>query len=244
MQHEVVRVGKFNIGDIITTNKIIGIDEEKSNNKHKYYIVECLICHNIRSIRSDSLKCKCRKCADKNRKQYPLPKDITGQYFGNWLVLEKTPKKHNYYNCLCTKCGTIRDVFRGSLTSGTSKGCGCTKSWGEEQIKYFLEQNNFQFKREISFDDLISDKNRKLHFDFGVYIDNKLFCLIEFDGRQHYAYDENWNCSYEDFQRLQYIDRIKNEYVQQKNIKLLRIKENECVEEILIDFFEGARSGT
>lgn len=54
--------------------------------------------------------------------------DLTGQNFGYWRVLKRDetyPKgKHTKWICRC-KCGTVKSVFSGSLTSGRSKSCGC-----------------------------------------------------------------------------------------------------------------------
>lgn len=66
----------------------------------------------------------------------------------------------------------------------------------------------------------------KLRFDFAVFDKNNiLIALIEFDGRQHFIYEEssNWNNSYEDFLENQYRDQLKNEYCIKNNYKLLRI---------------------
>lgn len=56
--------------------------------------------------------------------------DLTGKTFGNWLVLYKV-EKSNYWHCKDITTGTERDVFRGNLTSGKSKGDGSISSWGE-----------------------------------------------------------------------------------------------------------------
>ncbi len=39
-------------------------------------------------------------------------------------------------------------------------------SKGEYLVAKLLEQYNIDFKQEYSYDDLVSDKNRKLRFDF------------------------------------------------------------------------------
>lgn len=54
-------------------------------------------------------------------------RDLTGQKFGRWEVLEYVGKKDNgkhYWKCRCN-CGTERDVERSGLTSGKSTSCGC-----------------------------------------------------------------------------------------------------------------------
>jgi len=49
-------------------------------------------------------------------------KDLTGQTFGNWIVLKYTGKSR--FKCRCT-CGTEKDVCSRELKNGDSKSCGC-----------------------------------------------------------------------------------------------------------------------
>lgn len=53
-------------------------------------------------------------------------KDITGQKFGYWTVINRSPKegKTAYWWCKCD-CGTFREVAGSMLRSGDSKSCGC-----------------------------------------------------------------------------------------------------------------------
>ena len=56
----------------------------------------------------------------------PALKDLTGQRFGRWTVLNKAPSRNKavYWLCQCD-CGTIKEVKGASLTSGRSSSCGC-----------------------------------------------------------------------------------------------------------------------
>ena len=51
-----------------------------------------------------------------------------GDKFGDWEVIANTePRSQNeYWLCKC-KCGTEKEVFRGSLLNSRSKSCGCSK---------------------------------------------------------------------------------------------------------------------
>lgn len=60
--------------------------------------------------------------------------DLTGQRFGDWLVISRAAKpvgitsKYPFWLCRCV-CGVERAVRgSGGLTSGTTTGCGCTKN--------------------------------------------------------------------------------------------------------------------
>ena len=191
---------KYYVGAIINGVEILELDKEKTTKKAKYWKCACSQCGAIRSVRSDRIGTVCVSCGAKNRRakvKNTVRDDLTGKIFGCLEVVEKS-KRSNYWLCKCLKCGTYKEIFRGNLTQGTSKSCGCIKSWGEEVIAYVLNNQKIIYQKEYSFSDLLSDKNRPLRFDFAIFNQsNGLFCLIEFDGRQHYEYDENWNKSFE-----------------------------------------------
>lgn len=56
--------------------------------------------------------------------------DLSGRVFGEWEVLSRSAVKSTTgrykYLCKCS-CGVIREVDGRTLTSGTSKSCGCNK---------------------------------------------------------------------------------------------------------------------
>lgn len=68
-------------------------------------------------------------------------KDLTGQTFGRWTVLERAENKRTssgsskvMWKCKCScENGTIKDVSASSLVNGHSKSCGC---WNLERIKF------------------------------------------------------------------------------------------------------------
>lgn len=53
-------------------------------------------------------------------------KDLTGQRFGKWFVIQRAPNRGKavMWECLCD-CGTVKIVHGTSLKSGTSTNCGC-----------------------------------------------------------------------------------------------------------------------
>ena len=62
----------------------------------------------------------------REKKGYPLRKgDLTGQQFGRWTVVSRSPHpKVTMWNCLC-KCGNEKVVIGAYLRRGLSKSCGC-----------------------------------------------------------------------------------------------------------------------
>jgi TusA-related sulfurtransferase len=129
-----------------------------------------------------------------------------------------TPSSNNKVFWKCKKCDNEWLASINSRNSG--KGCPqCNESKGENRIQEFLIRNNFSYDKQYVFDDLLSKLGKLLRFDFGI-IDNKnLLLLIEYDGEFHYKkYYKKQN-----FEILQYHDKLKNDYCNKNNIKLLRI---------------------
>lgn len=54
-------------------------------------------------------------------------KDLTGQTFGNLLVIERTnrvnAKRQAFWKCKCQVCGKYYEMRGDSLRLGDSKGC-------------------------------------------------------------------------------------------------------------------------
>lgn len=93
----------------------------------------------------------------------------------------------------------------------------------ETKIASLLYKNGVVFKREFSFSDLKGCKNVPLRFDFAVYRNNQLFCLIEGDGKQHFQFTPYFHKNILGFHRSLEWDRKKNKYCLLRNIPLLRI---------------------
>lgn len=112
------------------------------------------------------------------------------------------------------------------------KGCSdCNESRGENKIKSILLNNNILFENQKTFDGC-KFKN-KLRFDF--YLPKYNIC-IEYDGEQHFneiSYYGGKNKLY----KTKIYDKIKTEYCKNNNIKLLRIKYNENIEDKLSFIF-------
>lgn len=150
-----------------------------------------------------------------NKKNYIL---ISKEYVDANTFLEYICKKHINEG--------IQKITYGNLSQ--NHGCYyCGKeSRGEKQIRYFLQENNINFKSQYKFSDC-KDKNM-LSFDFAIFFeDGTLNCLIEYDGEQHFMPITFGGMSKEkalikynnDLKK----DDIKNTYCINNNIKLIRI---------------------
>lgn len=153
-----------------------------------------------------------------------------GDRFGALVVIEdlgfrqqaSRDKRERWSKCRCD-CGNIIEQRNNNLQTGMAQSCGCVNSRGERIIAQILRDNNINFATQYSFSDLRTSKKGILRFDFAIFKDNKLFKLIEFDGRQHIeGPDATWKNS-ASLEEIQYRDKLKDTYCQEKNILLQRI---------------------
>lgn len=174
---------------------------------------------------------QCKECAVKAKKEKLLPYqqaqrvDLTGQKFGMLTALNIIEGKHAsdgscLWLCKCD-CGNYHEAGVNALKTKRVQSCGCLRSIGEKLIKNILINNNINFEQEYSFNNCINPQTkRKLRFDF--YLPN-YNCCIEYQGKQHYEYNKNWVQTKEEFKEGIKRDKIKKEYCQQNNIKLIEI---------------------
>lgn len=91
-------------------------------------------------------------------------------------------------------------------------------SKGETLIRTILSQNKINFKEQYVFKNLKSPKGKSLMFDFAIFKNEQLHCLIEYQGIQHY--DKTSKYYSEDGQIR---DNQKKDYCKKNNIKLIEI---------------------
>ena len=110
-------------------------------------------------------------------------------------------------------------------------------SKGEKQILIFLSDNNINYIKEKSFDTCLSPKGNKLRFDFYLPDYN---LLIEFDGQHHFKPVNKYNRAKRVHQQTILHDSIKNQFVLDNNINLLRIPYNfiDSVDSILTEYIK------
>ena len=96
-------------------------------------------------------------------------------------------------------------------------------SRGEIKIHEILEMAGLPFEEEYSFPDLVSSSGRVLRFDFAVFDDNgDIDFLIEYNGIQHYEAKSKFGGAKGLYQQ-KYNDKMKRDYCQKHNIKLVII---------------------
>lgn len=107
------------------------------------------------------------------------------------------------------------------------KGCpNCRSSKGEKKINRFLIENQIDFIPQKKFDGC---KGKKFRLPFDFYLPYHNLC-IEYDGSQHFT---GWNDNPESLKIIQEYDAIKTNYCNENNIKLIRVKYNDNIEETL-----------
>lgn len=94
---------------------------------------------------------------------------------------------------------------------------------GERIIADLLTKNKIKWKKEISFEDLKGKGKTLLRYDFGIYKDNKLVCIVEYDGEPHFNYIPFFHRNEFNFRQRKEMDRKKNSYCLARNIPLIRI---------------------
>ena len=118
---------------------------------------------------------------------------------------------------LCTKCNNTHIKSINQVNKINHTLCSeCVLSKGASKVNKLLRESLTTFEREIKFDDLRSVKGVHLRFDFGIYHEDSLIGLIEYDGGYH-------DCK----ENVQRHDKMKNEYCKLNNIPLLRIHHTE-----------------
>lgn len=200
-------------------------------NKQTYYLCKC-DCGNEKEVRGSHLSSRSIQscgCLRKEKISQMMTDDLTGQIFGQLMVLERdyTKKKSNaYWYCKC-KCGNIVSVRGIDLKNGHTQSCGCVKSLKEEIIEKILKENHVEYKREYSFPDLKGDKY-KLRFDFAIFKNNKLKYLIEYQGEQHFKSIPNWGGE-EALAKQKRYDLLKQEYCNNNKIPLILLSKEDDI---------------
>ena len=164
--------------------------------------------------------------------------DLVGKTFGKLTVRKKAEKpnckkKEVYWECVC-ECGNVvirsTEKLMRTLKEGRESSCGCNSgSSGEKMVEYILKAIKVECKKQYTFDDCI-DKQR-LRFDFAIFKNDKLSCLIEYDGKQHYEPIEYFG-GIDEYQDRVRKDNIKNEYCKNNFIPLYRFTYAESKDDI------------
>lgn len=212
--------------------RLIALKPTKNRDGNNCVIWECLCdCGNITYIPSRNLRngktksCGCIQKEIISKINADAALDLIGYRFGKLVVTEKTPLRNHEHIIWKCKCDCGKDCYVAShyLRNGDTSSCGCIASKGEIKIENILQQNKIHYVKQKTFESCrFPETNALAKFDF--YLPD-FHMLIEYDGRQHFYYQENtsgWN-NKEHYERTKERDAFKNKWCEENNIKLVRV---------------------
>lgn len=219
----------------LTVLEEIPFNAELKTTKRVYW--RCLCdCGNIIAVNTSGLKSgetlSCG-CYNKKRIRETLLNDLKGKRFGKLTVIaldelemQKRKQQANYdsrayWLCKCD-CGNYKTVNSDCLVQGHTVSCGCIHSQGEVLIENYLKDNNINYIPQYKIADLKGIKGGLLSFDFAIFYKEKLYCLVEYQGRQHYEPIEFFG-GQEAFEIQKQNDLLKAEYCEKNDIKLITL---------------------
>lgn len=208
----------------------------KSGQRVAYWNCICE-CGNHKVIRGTALKSGYTRscgCFRKETLHDLQTKDLTEQRFGKLVakkLLYTNEQRRNVWLCECD-CGNFKEVTSDLLVSKHTQSCGCIgASVGELAVECAVKKLGLKYKREIEFDDLRTQSGRTMRFDFGIFNEEELIALVEYQGIQHYK--EN-DYGFGELQRT-VTDPAKRAYCTDKKIPLFEIKYSDNVEYEILD---------
>ena len=159
--------------------------EHQYKNRNARWLCQC-DCGNKKVIVGMDLrngKTQSCGCLHKEQLSKRLSLDLIGQHFGKLTVIQQLPSKNKRTMWLCQcECGNTTIARSLDLQNGDKISCGCINSYGEALIQKYLTELSYEYKSQYIFKDLKSSNNAYLRFDYAIFINQQLYCLLEFDG--------------------------------------------------------------
>lgn len=178
-------------------------------------------CGEVFDVRANSFMqgVGCRTCGLKVQLNNNFSDEVAELTNGRFVVVGDYINSRSKVKIKHMECGLITEVFPTDFKKRLA--CKhCSMSYGEIQIRKFLEDNQVKFRQEYKFDDLIYKS--ALRFDFAIFDKDRISCLVEFDGVQHYQPIEKFGGK-RAFEQTKIRDELKNKYCKENGIKLIRI---------------------
>ena len=199
--------------------KLVVIEEAQNRNGRTTWLCQC-DCGNQKIVGTKELQNGDTKSCGCLRDELLSINEI-GNKYGKLTVLQRAENTQSktqgaFWLCEC-ECGNQIITSGKNLRLGHTQSCGCLISKGEALIKNILDENNYIFKTQYQFLDCSTENEKPCKFDFAIFENNKIKCLIEYDGIQHFD-NSIWG-----LEKNQLRDKIKNDYCIKNNIPLIRI---------------------
>ncbi len=139
---------------------------------------------------------------------------------------------HEYIQMKHTICNFVYPVSPDKFLNGERRCPKCSDARNSKlsrAVEYWLQENNFVYRREYKIDECRNEK--VLPFDFAILNDDgSIKLLIEVDGEQHEKparFSKDKEKMLQKLREVQYRDKIKTAFCEDNNIPLLRIRYNE-----------------
>lgn len=197
--------------------KLIALHKAPKKDRYTRWICQC-DCGKITEVRTDYLtsghtvSCGCEKTLHFSQN------DLVGIRFGKLVVIKNLTAGKKLCKC---DCGNTCQVLTYNLTGGNTLSCGCLKSKGEEKINMILSKYKISFQTQYYFADCRFPNTQRLaYFDYAIFNNGILTCLIEYDGPQHFL---GWGQNEESLKHIQEYDNFKTQYCKNNDIPLIRI---------------------
>lgn len=194
---------------------------EYSNNKTPVLLI-CKV-HGEFNTRPDTHLSKgygCRKCKImnmfSNTEEFIKKANIIHDSQYNYSEVDYINNRSRV-KIICHEHGEFEQTPLGHLSGYGCKKCHHRKSRPEKIIERYLTDKKITFISEARFDDCRNVQT--LPFDFYI---SEMNLIIEYDGKQHFKEIDCWGGE-KTLTRIKHHDRIKNNYCEDKGIKLVRI---------------------
>lgn len=222
---------EFILGTPQLNPNVIIVSEYEGNNEPIDCV--CADCGNNwttipRSLRNGSgcPECGKKKAGLSRRVPYDIFVKRVYEVNKNVEIIGDYKSLHKDVTCRCKKCGHIFTVNQACNLIYELVQCPfCTTSKAEQELDEIFDKYNIDHIFHYRFNDCKYKK--ELEFDFALFNNTKLLCLVEYDGEQHYqpidfaGKGKDW--AENQLKLTQTRDNIKNEYCKNKNIVLIRI---------------------
>jgi hypothetical protein len=206
--------------------KITILSDHYENNRTKLSCICCECGHEWKANANNLLlgkgcpPCSSKKIAEIQKLSFSEVIARIGKANPNILVANQ-PYDGIFKNILvsCMVCGHNWSAMPSNLFKG--HGCPkCNTSKGERRVEQWLKNNKITYKTQYRFD--ACRHKYTLPFDFAIFNQNKLACLIEYQGVQHYKADSYYG-GLVAFEYTQNNDKIKKRFCKNKQIPLIEI---------------------
>lgn len=175
---------------------------------------------------------ECGYCSNRIGRFNAMKARVNDEVGNDYKFLDYVPSHHNdrrEFELVLQhkKCGIVFRVTPFHFFSEKTRCPHCRESHGEIMIASWLSEHHISFVSQKTF----KECSNKALLPFDFYLPSRNMC-IEYDGEQHYGPDNFYNKK-RGFEYRQRNDRIKTNFCHKNDIKLIRIRYDENIDNIL-----------